>query len=95
MEVFQKLCGVRMGGWLKCWEGVRTLVTHFAVLFGFQGTILDLRESVTSWMALLLVACPSLPVCTLDVSPRFCSRGVDSGAAVREMLFKLLQNCAV
>ena len=21
MEVMQKLCGVRMGGWLRCWEG--------------------------------------------------------------------------
>ena len=36
MEVLQKLCGVRMGGWLRCWEGVRTLVTHCAGCLGFR-----------------------------------------------------------
>ena len=78
MELLQKLCGVtRMGGWWRCWEGVRTFVTHCAVLFGFQGTELELRECVTSWKALLLLACPSLPVLTLRVSLGFCSCMVD------------------
>ena len=63
MELLQKLCGVRrMGGWLRCWEGVRNFVTNCAVLFGFQTTKLETMESVTSLMALLLLACPSLPV---------------------------------